>query len=74
MNDASQPLQKHEIEKMRANPVIMERILKSYQLMLDFFGMRLVSAETGLVDRCLPPLNYRTRYRNLVRKLLSLAP
>jgi hypothetical protein len=72
VNFASQPLQKHEIESMKADPEIIERILKSYQLMLDFYGMRLVSPETGLVGRCMPPRNYSTRYRNLVRKFLFL--
>jgi len=67
LNYASQPLQKHEIVAMKADPKIMERILRSYQLMLDFYGMFLVSPETGLVDRCRPPRNYRTRYRNLAR-------
>ena len=55
---------------MASNPLIIQRLMKSYQLMLDFYGMRLVSHETGLVDRCLPPRNYRSRYRNLVRKSL----
>jgi len=67
MNFQSQPLQRHEIQAMKANPVIMGRILESYKMMLDFYGMRLVSAESGLVDRSLPPRNYVARYRNLIR-------
>ncbi|KAF9533237.1 opioid growth factor receptor conserved region-domain-containing protein [Crepidotus variabilis] len=66
MNFKSQPLQKHELEAMKANPTIIQRILKSYELMLDFYGMHLVSAETGLVDRC-QTRNFMPRYRNLVR-------
>ena len=74
VNYASQPLQIHEIEAMKADPEIMERILKSYQLMLDFYGMRLVSLETGLVARCLPLGNHKLRYRNLTRTFLPLLP
>ncbi|KAF8807138.1 hypothetical protein BYT27DRAFT_7189231 [Phlegmacium glaucopus] len=67
MNYDSQPLQTHEIESMQADPIIMERVIRSYRLMLDFFGMHLVSEETGLVDRALPPRYFAPRYRNLVR-------
>ncbi|KAJ3567042.1 hypothetical protein NP233_g6618 [Leucocoprinus birnbaumii] len=66
MNWESQPLQLHEIETMKANPEIMSRIVKSYELMLDFYGMRLLSQETGLLGRVLPPRNFEARYRNLV--------
>jgi hypothetical protein len=68
MNWESQPLQKHEREEMRRDPEIVQRVLRSYTLMLDFYGMRLVDSKTGLVDRALPPRNYATRYRNLLRK------
>ena len=68
MNYDSQPLQTHEIESMKADPIILERVIKSYQLMLDFYGMHLVSKETGLLDRALPPRYFAPRYRNLVRE------
>jgi hypothetical protein len=67
MNYESQPLQKHERESMRTDPAVVERVVKSYQLMLDFYGMRLVDVGTGLVDRSLPPRNYAARYQNLIR-------
>jgi len=67
MNYESQPLQVHEVNAMKADPVIIERIIESYKLMLDFYGMRLNSSETGLVGRALPPRNYAARYYNLVR-------
>lgn len=67
MNFESQPLQPHELEAMKADPVIIERIISSYRLMLDFYGMRLVSTETGLISRSLPPRNYASRYNNLMR-------
>ncbi|CAA7261506.1 unnamed protein product [Cyclocybe aegerita] len=68
MNYESQPLQTHEIQKMKADPAVVERVFESYRLMLDFYGMRLVSTETGLVDRALPPRNFEARYRNLARE------
>ncbi|KAJ7442663.1 opioid growth factor receptor conserved region-domain-containing protein [Mycena latifolia] len=67
MNYESQPLQPHEITAMKADPRVLERLLASYRLMLDFYGMRLVSEETGAVDRSLPPRNYAARYQNLVQ-------
>lgn len=68
MNFSSQPLQPHEIQAMVADSVVIDRVIESYKLMLDFYGMRLVSTETGLVDRALPPRNYAARYHNLVRE------
>ena len=65
-NNDSQPLQTHEIKSMKADPIILERVIKSYQLMLDFFGMHLVSKETGLVGRALPPRDFAPRYYNLL--------
>ncbi|KAL0581154.1 hypothetical protein V5O48_000844 [Marasmius crinis-equi] len=64
MNFQSQPLQPHELEGMKANPKIIERLRKSYELMLDFYGMKLVSEETGEISRS---ENFKPRYRNLVR-------
>eukprot|EP00759_Apiculatamorpha_spiralis_P038729 PhF_6_TR37813/c0_g1_i1/m.56299 len=61
MNWESVPLQKHEIEKMRADPAIIERIVLSYELILDFFGMKLDRA-TGEVARS---AGYTSRYQNL---------
>lgn len=72
VNFESQPLQAHEIRSMKADPVIIERVMVSYELMLDFFGMRLVSRDSGLVDRALPPRNFSARYRNLVRQYYHL--
>jgi len=69
MNYASQPLQLHEIDSMKADSHIIDRILASYQLMLDFYGMQLLSSDTGLLVRSLPPKNHAPRYRNLVREL-----
>ncbi|KAG6891676.1 hypothetical protein C0992_012725 [Termitomyces sp. T32_za158] len=71
MNYESQPLQRHEIIAMKANPAIFDRIIISFRMMLDFYGMRLISVDSGLVDRSLPPRNFASRYNNLVRELTS---
>jgi hypothetical protein len=72
MNYESQPLQIHERDAMKSDPVIKQRLQRSYELMLDFYGMRLLDANTGLLDRSLPPRNYESRYKNLVRKCTGI--
>ena len=62
MNYAAQPLQKHEIKVMAKDETIMRRVLMSYKLMLDFYGMRLEDEASGLISRT---ENYASRYRNL---------
>lgn len=47
---------------MTKDEAIMRRVLVSYQLMLDFYGMRLEDEATGLISRS---KNYATQYRNL---------
>ncbi len=42
--------------------------MKSYKLMLDFYGMRLVDESTGELERA---PNWKDRFRNLNRFLLS---
>ncbi|EPS97072.1 hypothetical protein FOMPIDRAFT_1032136 [Fomitopsis schrenkii] len=66
-NYESQPLQRHEAEAMKADETIVERVLRSYRLMLDFYGMSLEDSETGLLARS--DKNYKDRYRNLTRSL-----
>ncbi|KAJ7781806.1 opioid growth factor receptor conserved region-domain-containing protein [Mycena maculata] len=63
MNYESQPLQPHELAKLKADPRAQERLIASYKLMLDFYGMRLVSEETGAIERA---PRYETQYQNLV--------
>jgi hypothetical protein len=41
--------------------------------MLDFYGMRVVDMDSGLLDRSLPPRDFVARYRNLVREYLIQA-
>lgn len=65
MNYEAQPLQKHEIAAMKADPTIIERLERSYEMMLGFYGMQLASKETGELRRA---DNWEERYRNLVRE------
>jgi len=58
----------HEIGMMKNNEKITRRLVKSYEMMLDFYGMCLLS-DTGLLGRSLPPRDFKSRYRNLHRKL-----
>jgi len=64
MNFESQKLQPHEAKAMRKDEACRQRLLSSYELMLDFYGMRLVDRATGQVSRS---LNYKERYDNLNR-------
>ncbi|KAI0695977.1 opioid growth factor receptor conserved region-domain-containing protein [Cytidiella melzeri] len=67
VNHEAQPLQPHEIKAMVADEGIMARVLESYRLMLDFYGMQLMSSETGLLSRSEPPQRSMERYHNIVR-------
>ena len=51
MNPESQPLTKHEINQLKDNAEVRERMLKSYDLILDFWGFKLANPETGEVQR-----------------------
>ena len=63
VNYEAQPLQKHEIASMKTDPAIIDRLKRSYRMMLGFYGMELVSYETGELRRA---TNWQERYRNLV--------
>jgi len=65
MNWGAKPLQSHERDAMRADPAVIARVIKSYELMLDFYGMQLLDQETGLLSRSPPPRDYAARYTNL---------
>ena len=62
LNYSAQPLQEHEIKAMMKDETIMQRVLASYKLMLDFYGMRLEDEATGLISRS---KDYAAQYRNL---------
>jgi hypothetical protein len=56
-------MSKNEAKNFRNNPEIQKRVIKSYELMLDFYGMCLVNKKTGLIAR--NPVCYKNRYKHL---------
>ena len=56
---------------MTEDETIMRRVITSYKLMLDFYGMRLENEVTGLISRS---NNYAVQYRNLCSTLFCLDP
>jgi hypothetical protein len=62
MNYQSSPIQKHEIEKIKNDKQCYERLIKSYELMLDFYGCRLKNKDTGEIER---NNVWKERYHNL---------
>ncbi|XP_053385085.1 opioid growth factor receptor-like protein 1 [Mercenaria mercenaria] len=64
MNPSAQPLREHEAKAIREDEVASARVLMAYRMMLDFYGMRLVSRNTGAVARS---DNWQDRYKHLNR-------
>merc|ERR1712002_477497 len=64
MNRQSQVLQKHEADNMKNDSIFSQRIVKSYKLMLDFYGMSLYNETTGEIIRA---DNWKSRFLNLNR-------
>src|SRR5688500_14553588 len=62
MNAESQKLQFHEIEAMRADPECLARLIRSYALMLDFYGIKIKDNQTGELER---GDNWKHRYAHL---------
>ncbi|EAS06950.1 opioid growth factor receptor (macronuclear) [Tetrahymena thermophila SB210] len=58
-NNGSDPLQQEEAEEFIKNPVIANRLKKAYDLIYEFFGMKIVNNITGEVQRA---DNYKERY------------
>ncbi|KAG9122517.1 hypothetical protein FRC07_001066 [Ceratobasidium sp. 392] len=65
VNFHAHPLTRFEIAEMNASPEIVARVRRSYELMLDFYGMRLLDMETGLLGR--KENGWEARYQNLTR-------
>jgi hypothetical protein len=63
MNMQSSALTKAEAKMMRTDIDIAFRVVRSYKLMLNFYGIRLVDMATGEVDR--QPDYWQARYLNL---------
>ncbi|XP_022096474.1 opioid growth factor receptor-like protein 1 [Acanthaster planci] len=64
MNWQSQELQLHEAERICKDKKCCERVIKSYELMLDFWGMRLKDRRSGEIGRA---DNWKERFQNLNR-------
>ena len=62
MSSTSQPLQRHEIVAINKDKAVQTRFRRSYEVMLDFFGMKLVDRNTGKIARS---ADYKDRYHNL---------
>jgi hypothetical protein len=65
-NTEAQPLQRHEAEIMRTSTEVMCRVLKSYRMMLGFYGAKLDDETTGALQL---GANYQARFQNLNRFL-----
>lgn len=61
-NNEAQELMLHEAKALCESPECMARLRKSYEMMLDFYGLKLVDATTGDVAR---HDDYRVCYQNL---------
>ncbi|XP_053171170.1 opioid growth factor receptor-like [Scomber japonicus] len=62
LNYDAKTLTKAEVMEFRQNPIAKENLLKSYKLMLDFYGIELCDENTGKVRRS---ANWRDRFQNL---------
>eukprot|EP00736_Rhodelphis_marinus_P006040 Rmarinus@m.7971 len=63
VNSDAYALDKEEAKAIRGNIHCARRIIRSYRMMLDFYGMELVDEHTGEVRR--KPKNWQSCYRNL---------
>ncbi|XP_053530040.1 opioid growth factor receptor isoform X2 [Ictalurus punctatus] len=64
MNYASRELSLKEIKLFRTDEEVQRRLLTSYKLMLDFYGIELVSEDSGEVKRA---KNWKEQFANLNR-------
>lgn len=58
-------MSKHEAQIFRETPKMIERVIKSYEMMLEFFGIDLIDKEKGIIAR--NEKNYEKRYYFLSR-------
>ncbi|XP_068997680.1 opioid growth factor receptor [Embiotoca jacksoni] len=66
VNYMASELTKKEIETFKKNEDAKKRLIESYELMLGFYGIRLVNKETGEVKRA---ENWKERFGNLERNM-----
>jgi len=62
LNPQAQELQLHEAEAFSKNEILQKGVIKSYQMMLDFYGMNLVDEKKGEIARS---ENFKDRYSHL---------
>jgi hypothetical protein len=62
LNSYAQQLQLHEANAIKNDPTLQNRIILSYELMLDFYGMKLVDRQTGKIERA---ANWSSRFDHL---------
>ena len=65
MNHHAAPLQRHEAKAIQSSPQMQARLLKSLELMLDFYGMRMSGANRLLITRHSDPILCSKLYKNL---------
>ena len=58
-NSDSSSLTRNEMTRFRESEIIAERLVRSYKLILDFYGIKLVNEETGELNRS---EDYKKRY------------
>lgn len=66
LNMSAQALQEHEALEIQSCKQKKTRVLRAYIMMLDFYGMKLESSETGEVARA---DNYKERFQHLNRSM-----
>jgi len=59
-------LQLHEIEKIKADPDCIRRFLRSYDMQLNFYGVKVVDPTTGLLSASFLKLHIFISYFSLV--------
>jgi len=62
LNSYAQPLQQHEAKAIAADSVLQGRVVRSYELMLDFYGMQIADKQSGKLARS---ASWQPRYDNL---------
>ncbi|WWC85779.1 uncharacterized protein L201_000645 [Kwoniella dendrophila CBS 6074] len=68
VNPLAQPLEVHEIEEMKDNPDILNRLLRSYKMMLGFYGIDFNNGKLSLSNDHKERLqNLRDHSHNLLR-------
>ncbi|XP_056324375.1 opioid growth factor receptor-like protein 1 [Danio aesculapii] len=68
VNSRAHVLTKKEIKHFRRDKQAQSKLVKSYEVMLDFYGIRLVNKDTGEVERA---RNWKQRFDHINRHTLN---